>query len=121
MPPEPRMLAIMTGGAEARIRTPGTRRTRLTGAARLTWWRLAAPACSTASPSSCHLGTYPDSKSGYVPFPGAGECHDHQNARTACNIGTQPFRPAVYGVKAPLYGAWLTLISSALSHIRSVG
>ena len=25
-----------------------------------------------------------------------------QNARSACNIGTQPVRPAVYGVNAPL-------------------
>ena len=27
---------------------------------------------------------------------------DRQKARTACNIGTQPLRPEVYGVKAPL-------------------
>lgn len=30
------------------------------------------------------------------------ETDDCQNARTVCSIGTQPFRPAVYGVKAPL-------------------
>ena len=30
------------------------------------------------------------------------ETNDRQKARTACNIGTQPVIPAVYGVKAPL-------------------
>src|SRR5687768_3691827 len=28
--------------------------------------------------------------------------NQHQKARTTCSIGTQPLRPAVYGVKAPL-------------------
>ena len=40
---------------------------------------------------------------------------------TACTIGTQPVIPAVYGVKAPLYGALSTLKISALSQSRSVG
>ena len=30
------------------------------------------------------------------------ETDDGQKARNACNIGTQPVRPAVYGVNAPL-------------------
>jgi hypothetical protein len=46
---------------------------------------------------------------------------DPQNARTVCSIGTQPVIPAVYGVKAPLYGARSILKSSAVSHSRSVG
>src|SRR3954464_4027737 len=46
---------------------------------------------------------------------------DRQNARTVWIIAPQPFRPAVYGVKAPLYGALLTRNSSVLSQSRSVG
>jgi hypothetical protein len=30
------------------------------------------------------------------------ETDDGQKARNACNIGTQPVRPTVYGVNAPL-------------------
>jgi hypothetical protein len=30
------------------------------------------------------------------------ETDDGQKARNACNIGTQPVRPKVYGVNAPL-------------------
>ena len=32
----------------------------------------------------------------------ATETDDGQKARNACNIGTQPVRPKVYGVNAPL-------------------
>jgi hypothetical protein len=30
------------------------------------------------------------------------ENDDRQKARTVCTIGTHPFKPEVYGVKAPL-------------------
>ena len=49
------------------------------------------------------------------------ETGDRQKARTTCTIGTQPVIPAVYGVKAPLYGALLTWNSSVVSQSRSVG
>jgi hypothetical protein len=39
-------------------------------------------------------------KPGWVPK--ASEADDAQKARYACNIGTQPVKPAVYGVNAPV-------------------
>src|SRR5688572_20881074 len=50
-----------------------------------------------------------------------GSFFGHQKARTVWIIGTQPAMPAVYGVKAPLYGALSTRNTSPFTHSRSVG
>ncbi len=53
-------------------------------------------------PDSLHL---PDGPVGQLKGAEIGrmsETDGRQKARTVCTIGTQPFKPAVYGVKAPL-------------------
>jgi hypothetical protein len=44
----------------------------------------------------------PDFKNAQNAIGRMSETDDGQKARNACNIGTQPVRPEVYGVNAPL-------------------